>query len=134
MKTRVLLLGLFIISSVVAMASPATPSLPAMNAAEYPLTVVGADYDLVTVVQDFPAGTGMGTHWHEGWLLVMVVTGAMTVNGSGVDKVVKAGESWTESPGIHYSVMNNGPGLARIAEGGLLPKDAAITRMSMPTD
>jgi quercetin dioxygenase-like cupin family protein len=134
MKTHVLFLGLFLLSTVVAMANPSTPSLPVMSSAEYPLTVGGTEYDLVTIVQDFPAGAGIGTHGHEGWLLVMVMTGAITLHESGADRVVKAGESWTESPGNLYSVINKGPGPARMAESGLLPRGAAIAIMKMPTE
>jgi quercetin dioxygenase-like cupin family protein len=134
MKTNVLFLGLFLVSTIVAMANPSTPSLPMMNSAEYPLTVGGGDYDLVAIVQDFPAGAGIGTHGHEGWLLIMVMTGAVTLHESGADRVIKAGESWTESPGNLYSIINKGPGPVRIAESGFLPRGAAITTMKMPTE
>ena len=130
MKTFVVLIGLLLASGVLVMAAPeAAPPAPIVNFARCPLTVVAGDYDLLTIVQDFPPGALIGTHRHGGYLLITVMSGAMTLRESGGDRVVKAGESFTESPGRVHSVVNAGPGPARIAVSVLLPKGAEITTM-----
>jgi quercetin dioxygenase-like cupin family protein len=58
-----------------------------------------------------------------------LITGALTLHESGGDRVIKAGESFTESPGNVHSVVNAGPGPARIVVSVLLPKGAEITTM-----
>jgi quercetin dioxygenase-like cupin family protein len=126
MKTSVLFFGLLLVSSVVAMAAP---SPVVVDFAKAPVTVGGAEYDLVTVVEDFPAGSGIATHVHGGNLLVTVISGALTLHEYGGDKVIRAGESFPESPGNRHSVVNAGPGPVRIAISVLLPKGAEITTM-----
>jgi quercetin dioxygenase-like cupin family protein len=125
-KTRFLFLGLFLASTVVAMAAP---SPVVVDSGTCSVTVGGAEYDLITIVQDFPAGAGIAAHQHGGNLLVTVITGALTLHESGGDRVVKAGESFTESPGNTHSVVNAGPSQARIAISVLLPKGAELTTM-----
>jgi quercetin dioxygenase-like cupin family protein len=111
------------------MANPAAPSPVVVNYATYPLTVGAAQYDLITIVEDFPTGSGIATHVHGGNLIVTVMSGALTLHEYGGDKVVKAGESFTEGPGNRHSVVNAGPGPVRIAISVLLPKGAEITTM-----
>ena len=67
--------------------------------AKFPITVGGAEYDLLTIIQDFPARAGIGTHKHGGYVLVTVLSGEITLREKGYERVVKTGESWTENPG-----------------------------------
>ena len=57
MRTRILVFGLFLLSGLVAMANPAASSPVVVNDVEFPLTVGKAEYKLITIVQDFPAGS-----------------------------------------------------------------------------
>jgi hypothetical protein len=39
--------------------SAATPSPVVVYMSKFPVTVAGGDYDLLTIIQDFPAGVGV---------------------------------------------------------------------------
>jgi len=53
----------------------------------------------------------------------------MTLREKGTEKIVKAGESWTESPGNIHAVVNAGTATARVAAVFLLPKGAEVQTM-----
>jgi quercetin dioxygenase-like cupin family protein len=53
----------------------------------------------------------------------------MTLREKGIEKTVKAGESWTESPGNVHAVVNAGPASARLVGVFLIPKGAEATTM-----
>jgi len=107
----------------------ATPGPTVVSQAKYPLTVGSGEYDLITRILEFPAGAGFANHMHGGNVLVTVLGGEMTLREKGTDKVVKAGESWTESPGNVHAVMNAGTAAARVVAVFLLPKGAEVTTM-----
>jgi quercetin dioxygenase-like cupin family protein len=86
-------------------------------------------YDLVTVVFDFAPGSGVPKHVHGGPVVVTVLSGEMTLQQGGGEKVVKAGESWTEKPGDVHAVVNKSEGITRVAVSLLLPKGAAATTL-----
>lgn len=134
MKTAVLLAAFLLLSSVLVTANPAAPSPTVVSYSKYAMVPGGSaydigssDYDLVTVVEDFPAGMRIGMGPHGGFLMVTVISGAMTLNEGGEDRVIRAGESWKEKPGKLDSLVNAGPGPARIVVSALLPKGAEIT-------
>jgi len=105
----------------------AAPSTVLVSLSRFPIVVEGGDYELVSAIQDFPAGAGVASHKHGGHVLVTVVSGEMVVRDINEVRVVKAGESWTVNPGYYHAVMNAGPETARIAMSVLLPKGAEIT-------
>jgi quercetin dioxygenase-like cupin family protein len=127
MKTRAFLLGLFLIPGALVLARPLDSGPAVVNYAEHLLTVGDAAYELITFVQDLPAGTGITTHPQEGYVLVTVIRGAVTAQENGAERIMRAGESWTESPGHLDSVLSVGPDPARIAVSVLLPKGTSIT-------
>lgn len=107
-------------------------SIPGPNVvsqAKYPLNVGSGEYDLMTAILDFPAGAGFGDHTHGGNVLVSVVSGEMTLREKGTEKIVKAGESWTEAPGNVHAVVNAGTATARVVAVFLLPKGAEVQTM-----
>ena len=107
-------------------------SIPGPNVvsqAKYPLNVGSGEYDLMTSILDFPAGAGFANHTHGGHVLVSVVSGEMTLREKGTEKIVKAGESWTESPGNIHAVVNAGTATARVVAVFLLPKGAEVQTM-----
>lgn len=107
----------------------ATPGPTVVSQAKYPLTVGNGEYDLITTILEFPAGAGVANHTHGGHVLVTVLSGEMTLREKGTEKTVKAGESWTESPGNVHSVVNAGTTTARVVGSFLLPKGAEVTIM-----
>lgn len=134
MKATVLLAAFLLLSSGLAIANPAAPSPTVVSYSRYPVMPGGSaydigdsDYDLVTVVEDFPAGTGLGIDQRRGFLLLTVMSGVMTLNENGVDRLISAGQSWTERPGNLHSVVNKGLEPARIVVSAWLPKGAEIT-------
>lgn len=66
-------------------------------------------------------------HIHGGHVLVTVLQGEMTLTDKAGEKIVRAGESWTEGPGDQHSVVNAGTTAARVVVNMLLPKGAEPT-------
>jgi quercetin dioxygenase-like cupin family protein len=107
----------------------ATPGPNVVSQAKFPLTVGSGEYDLITIILEFPAGAGVAKHMHGGNVLVTVLNGEMTLREKGTEKIVKAGESWTEDPGNIHSVVNAGTAIARVVAVFLLPKGAEAQTM-----
>ncbi len=64
---------------------------------------------------------------HGGYVLVTVLNGEITLKTESGEKMIKAGESWTENPGAVHSVVNAGDATARVVVNILLPKGAEAT-------
>ena len=93
--------------------------------AKYSITVEGKEYDLLTLIIDFPNGAGFPEHYHGGNVVATVLSGEITLKEKGTERVVKTGENWTEAPGAVHSVVNKGAP-ARVAVSILLPKGAEM--------
>lgn len=91
---------------------------------KFPIAVQGADYELLTIIMDFPSGAGFPRHFHGGPVLVTVLSGEMTLKEKGGEVVKKTGESWTEKPGDVHAVVNAGSAPVRVVVSMLLPKGA----------
>jgi len=102
----------------------ATPGPSVAYQAKFPITVQGAEYDLLTIIMDFPSGAGFPRHFHGGPVLVTVLSGEITLKEKGAEVVKKTGESWTERPGDEHSVVNAGTATVRVVVSMLLPKGA----------
>ncbi len=112
----------------------AAPIPTVVHMSKFPVTVGGAEYDLLTIIQDFPAGAGVAAHKHGGYVLVTVLNGEMTLREKGGKRVIKTGESWTENPGVVHAVINagsatTGSATTRVAISILIPKGAEVTTM-----
>jgi len=105
----------------------ATPGPTVVYQAKYPIMVQGAEYDLLTIIMDFPAGAGVPKHIHGGSVLVTVLSGEITLKEKGTEIIKKTGESWTEKPGAEHAVVNAGTATVRVAISMLLPKGAEAT-------
>ena len=92
--------------------------------AKYPITVRGGDYDLLTVILDFPPGARIPMHVHGGHVLATVLSGELTLTEKGSERIMKTGESWTENAGDQHSVVNAGKANTRVAVSILLPRGA----------
>jgi quercetin dioxygenase-like cupin family protein len=108
----------------------ATPGPVVVHMAKFPIDVGKGEYDLLTIIQDVPAGGGVANHKHSGHVLVTVLSGEMTLRDQGrAERIIKTGESWTERPGDVHSVVNAGTETARLAVSILNPKGAEVTIM-----
>jgi quercetin dioxygenase-like cupin family protein len=107
----------------------AAPSPVVVNMSKFPIAVTGGDYDLLTIIQEFPAGVGISAHKHGGYVLVTVLSGEMTLREKGIERVIKTGESWTENPGDIHAALNAGTVTTRVAISILIPKGAEVTTM-----
>lgn len=105
------------------------PNPVVVHMSKYPITVGGGEYDLLTIIQDFPAGAGVAAHKHGGHVLVTVMSGEITLREKGTERVIKTGESWTERPGDVHAVVNAGTETSRVAISILIPKGAEVTTM-----
>ena len=95
----------------------------------FPITVAAGDYELINQVLDLPVGSGVSNHFHGGPVVVTVISGEVTLIEAGGERVVKSGESWTESVGYVHAVANKGTSSARVVASYLVPKGAARTTM-----
>jgi quercetin dioxygenase-like cupin family protein len=109
-------------SSLAAAAGPVT-----VEQGKFPLNLKAGEYDLLTIILDFPKGSGVPKHKHGGYALVTVLAGEMTLKTESGEKTIKAGASWTEIPGAVHSVVNAGAAPARVVVNLLLPKGAEAT-------
>jgi len=105
----------------------ATPGPTVVSQAKFPLTAGSGEYDLITSILEFPSGAGVANHKHGGHVLVTVLSGEMTLREKGTEKIMKTGESWTESPGNVHSVVNAGTTATRVVAVYLVPKGAEVT-------
>ncbi|MFD1731895.1 cupin domain-containing protein [Deinococcus malanensis] len=64
--------------------------------------------EIVQLVLDFAPGAFTPSHTHGGMGLVSVMNGEITVREAGKTRIFKAGESWTEMPGVYAEVGNAG--------------------------
>ena len=95
--------------------------------AKAPVTLQAGDYELVSLIFEFAPGAGVPRHMHGGKVLVLVLSGEMTLREKGRERVIKTGESWTEDPGREHSVVNAVNTTARVAVNMILPKGAEAT-------
>jgi quercetin dioxygenase-like cupin family protein len=125
-----ILMGLVFSSAVMADEKAAPSAAPGPNTvsqAKFPVTVPAGEYDLQTIILEFPPGVGMPMHMHGGNVLVIVLQGEMTLKDKLGERILRVGESWTEGPGDHHSVVNAGTAAARVVVNVLLPKGAETT-------
>jgi quercetin dioxygenase-like cupin family protein len=109
--------------------APAPLGPTATYQAKYPIPVQGGDYELLTVILDFPPGAGVPRHFHGGYMVVTVLSGELTLTEKGASRVVKTGDSWTENIGDQHSVINTGSIPTRVVVTTLLPKGAELTTL-----
>jgi len=128
----VALIGLLMVSAAMAQekaSQTSTPGPTIIYQAKFQITLQGGEYDLQTIIMEFPKGASVPKHVHGGYVLVTVLNGEMTLKEKGSERIVRAGESWTENPGDLHSVVNAGVTAARIVVNMLLPKGAEATTL-----
>ena len=128
----VALIGLLMVSVAMAQekaSETATPGPTIINHAKFQITLQGGEYDLQTVIMEFPQGASIPKHVHGGYVLATVLNGEMTLKEKGSERIIRAGESWTENPGDLHSVVNAGTTAARVVVNMLLPRGAEATTL-----
>jgi quercetin dioxygenase-like cupin family protein len=95
-----------------------------ISRAEFADITLEGVFDEVMIVLEFPPGAGVPEHMHSGPTLVTVMEGELTLMEAGEERVVRAGESWTELPGHIHSVVNAGDTSVRVTFTVLLPVPA----------
>jgi quercetin dioxygenase-like cupin family protein len=131
----VALTGLLMVSVAMAQekaSQTATPGPTIINQAKFQITLQGGEYDLQTIIMEFSQGAGVTKHMHGGYVLVTVLNGEMTLKEKAGERIIRAGESWTENPGDLHSVVNAGTTAARVVVNMLLPRGAEATTLIKP--
>jgi quercetin dioxygenase-like cupin family protein len=97
-------------------------------AAAGPVAELAGEFELVQLIVDFPPGTWTPLHTHGGMLLVTVLQGEQTVRDEqGQETLYKAGESFTETPGVYLEIGNAGEEPVTVSAAALLPKGANLS-------
>ena len=128
----VVLIGLLMVSVAMAQekaSQTVTPGPTIIYQAKFQITLQGGEYDLQTIIMEFPQGASVPKHVHGGYVLVTVLNGEMTLKEKGSERIVRAGGSWTENPGDLHSVVNAGATAARVVVNMLLPRGAEATTL-----
>jgi len=125
-------LSILIVAILGALAADAAGQVPIPRPVEvslmsFPITVAAGDYALVKRVLDLPAGSGVPQHYHSGPVVVTVVTGELTLVDAAGERIVRAGESWTEKAGDKHAIMNKTAETIRVVSSALFPKGVART-------
>ena len=131
----VALIGLLMLSVAMAQekaSQTATLGPTIIYQAKFQITLQGGEYDLQTIIMEFPQGAGVPKHMHGGYILATVLNGEMTLKEKGSERIIRAGEIWTENPGDLHSVVNAGTTAARIVVNMLLPRGAEATKLIKP--
>ena len=128
----VVLIGLLMVSAAMAQekgSQTATLGPTIIYQAKFQITLQGGEYDLQTIIMEFPQGASVPEHVHGGYVLATVFNGEMTLKEKGSKRIIRAGESWTENPGDLHSVVNAGATAVRIVVNILLPRGAEATTL-----
>ena len=103
------------------------PSPVVVSLTSFPIRVAAGDYALVNQVLDLPVGSNVPQHYHSGPVVVTVVTGELTLVDVAGERIVRAGESWTEKTGDKHAIMNKTADTIRVVSSALFPKDVPRT-------
>ena len=88
------LIGLFMVSGATAGGmGKETPGPTVTQQATMPLSVNAGEYDLKTLIFDFPPGAAVPKHFHGGHVIASVIMGEITLREKGTERVLKAGMS-----------------------------------------
>ena len=94
------------------------------TSAEAKVEVVGppASMDLIQSVLEFAPGSFTPPHWHPGTTLNLVLEGEITLRNAAGERVLTAGDSWSDLPGTVHVAGNAGATPARLAVIFMVPK------------
>jgi quercetin dioxygenase-like cupin family protein len=95
--------------------------------ADMPVTLAAGDYEVVNQLLDVMPGGFIREHRHGGPVIVMVISGELTVKDDSGTRVLKAGQSTLEKIGYVHTAENDGTEIAHLAVTYVIPKGAART-------
>jgi quercetin dioxygenase-like cupin family protein len=95
--------------------------------ADMPVTLSAGDYEIVNQLLDLMPGGYMREHHHGGPVIVMVISGELTVTDAKGTRVLTSGQSMTEQTTYVHGAANNGSTIAHLAVTYVIPKGAART-------
>jgi quercetin dioxygenase-like cupin family protein len=95
--------------------------------ADMPVTLSAGNYDVVNQLLDLMPGGYMRKHHHAGPVIVMVISGELTVTDDKGTRVLTAGRSINEDTAYVHAAANNGEAIAHLAVTYIVPKGAART-------
>lgn len=87
-------------------------------------------FELVHLLLDLDSGVRTPPHIHGGQELVIVTTGAVTLQRHGEAQVFAAGESWVNTSGVVHAVGNDGRDFAQLVVTFLLPAGRPLTTVA----
>jgi quercetin dioxygenase-like cupin family protein len=97
-------------------------------------TDVPPEFDLMSLVLEFPAGAATPLHTHGGQGIVTVLSGELVHRPEGGEaRTLTAGESFTETPGQAHTAANESDAPTRVLFTALLPEGAELTTVQGAT-
>ncbi len=94
---------------------------------DMPVTLTAGDYDVVNQLLDLMPGGYMREHRHGGPVIVMVISGELTITDDKGTRILTSGQSITEETAYVHAAANNGTSIAHLAVTYVIPKGAART-------
>jgi quercetin dioxygenase-like cupin family protein len=95
--------------------------------ADMPVNLAGGDYDIVNQLLDLMPGAYMREHHHGGPVIVMVISGELTVTDNKGTRVLTSGQSMSEEAAYVHAAANNGTTIAHLAVTYVIPEGGART-------
>lgn len=93
-------------------------------------TPPAAPFEEVQMVVDFAPGASVAAHTHGGPAYITMIEGEITLRADGVATTYRAGDTFTERPGVLYEGGNTSAAPARLVVTYLVPKGASLTTLA----
>ena len=104
-----------------------TGLLGAQEPGRFQVTNVPADYQVASLLLDFPPGAWTPPHTHGGQGYLTVLEGEMTLRMAGLEHKYGVGEGWVDRADVVHEAGNAGTSTARLVATYLLPRGASLT-------
>ena len=104
-----------------------TGLLGAQEPGRFEVTNVPADYQVASLLLDFPPGAWTPPHTHGGQGYLTVLEGEMTLRMAGMEHKYGVGEGWVDRADVVHELGNAGTSTARLVATYLLPRGASLT-------
>ena len=104
-----------------------TGVLGAQEPGRFEVASLPADYEVVSLLLDFPAGAWTPPHTHGGQGYVTVVEGEVTLRRADMEHQYRAGEGWIDPSNMVHEAGNATASPAGVIATFLLPRGAPLT-------
>lgn len=119
-------------TNVGSVATPAPPAPTVVYEATYANVTMAGPFNVVHKVTDFAPGAFQPLHHHGGPVLVIVLTGTLTVRQNGAIQTYQAGQHFVEETTFIHDAGNTSDAPVRIMATTLLPQGAQQTILVEP--